>query len=545
MAVTARAVGDPQRIGGWQVIGRLGVGGMGVVYLVEAAGRLAALKLIRAELAADPTFRRRFEREARAASAVIGTCTAQVLEAAVDADPPYLVTELVNGPTLTEHVSAHGRLMGEQAVALAVGLAEAVAAINDAGLIHRDLKPSNVLLTDAGPKVIDFGIAYAAEATGLTSSHMTLGSAGFMSPEQATGRPVTAASDVFAWGATVAFAATGSLPFGDGRPEALLFRVVNEHPDLTGLPAALHDVVARALSKDPTQRPSAREILTRLAGPGAAEEVTQDFLASSWDHTARYTTLAPVPLAEAGTVNHGPQARPTTDRYGTPATVAPVLGRQGRRKAMLTSALATGLVAAAVGGTYAVEQHRNSSTAALTDATASPSPSTTPSAIAAPTAIVQSAVPTTTPPANADPQQQSIDAAYRITHLQSYPYRWIDDGNFNCNKQPPNYYPNADWQTSAPRTAITLSAREPADFALRNKYGDFEGKNLELDVRVIVISPRGHRSYEDGHISSDQEATFHYPNAFTYDTGTEPGTYTVLFTDSRGRPLACDGFTSN
>ena len=208
--------GDPSRVGGYRLTARLGAGGMGVVYLGTAKdGSQVAIKMLRPELADDKEFRARFRREAATLEKVRGLCTVRVIEADSESPRPFLVTEYAEGPSLAEWVSSQGPFRAEMLYGLATGLAEALAAIHAAGIVHRDLKPSNVLLTATGPKVIDFGIAQALDATVLTRTGMTVGSPGFMAPEQIRGQAGQPA-DVFAWGVTVAYAATGKSPFGAG-----------------------------------------------------------------------------------------------------------------------------------------------------------------------------------------------------------------------------------------------------------------------------------------------------------------------------------------
>ena len=230
---------DLQVIGPYRLLGRLGGGGMGQVFLgLSAGGRLVAVKVIRPELAADPEFRARFRREVAAARKVSGLFTAAVVDADVDGPVPWLATAYVAGPSLAEAVTDHGPLPAASVLALAAGLAESLTAIHAAGVVHRDLKPSNVLLAEDGPRVIDFGIFHAAEATSLTRAGLVMGSAGFMSPEQAEGGDVGPPSDVFSLGAVLAFAAAGEGPFGTGSTAALVYRVVHSRANLGGVPGA-------------------------------------------------------------------------------------------------------------------------------------------------------------------------------------------------------------------------------------------------------------------------------------------------------------------
>ncbi|WP_312018625.1 serine/threonine-protein kinase [Streptomyces sp. I05A-00742] len=259
-------------MGRYRIVARLGAGGMGRVYLARSpGGRPVAVKMVRTELAGDGDFRRRFAREVSAARRVNGAFTAGVIDAEPDGSVPWLATVYVPGVSLGEAVSEHGPWPEPSVRALGAGLAEALEAIHAAGVVHRDLKPSNVLLAADGPRVIDFGISVAGEAGTLTATGSVIGTPGFMSPEQLTGRPVGPASDIFALGAVLAYTATGVGPFGTGTPHALHFRAVYEQPDLSSLPAALRPVVAACLAKQPDQRPTVPALLDRLTTAGGEE----------------------------------------------------------------------------------------------------------------------------------------------------------------------------------------------------------------------------------------------------------------------------------
>ncbi|MGP3966829.1 serine/threonine-protein kinase [Streptomyces sp. 6N223] len=242
-------------MGEFRLLLRLGEGGMGRVYLGRSSGgRAVALKRVHPALAAAPGFRERFAREVRASQAVSGAGTVPVVAADTDAPVPWLATAYVPGPTLAEAVHDHGPLPEPALWRLLGGLARALAAVHDSGLVHRDLKPSNVLLSQDGPRLIDFGIARAADETALTGTGLVIGSAGYISPEQAEGEPVTAASDVFALGAVMTYAATGRGPFGTGSGPELLYRVVHKQPDIDDLPGAMWGVVGNCLIKRPEER---------------------------------------------------------------------------------------------------------------------------------------------------------------------------------------------------------------------------------------------------------------------------------------------------
>ncbi|PZG15236.1 serine/threonine-protein kinase, partial [Nonomuraea aridisoli] len=263
MSLEALRDGDPRRVGPYTLLGRLGEGGMGVVHLGQGPdGARVAVKLLHARMDADPDFRRRFAREVAAARRVARFCTAPVLDADVLGEVAYLVTEYVEGPSLGQAVRASGPLKGSALDGLAAATAMALRAIHGAGVVHRDLKPSNVLLSQVGPKVIDFGIAQLADAE---TSGTIVGTPAYMSPEQAMGGEVGPASDIFSWGGTVAFAAAGAPPFGTGPVPAVLARVVNAPPELSGLSGPLLELVVAALAKDPADRPTAQELMDRLS----------------------------------------------------------------------------------------------------------------------------------------------------------------------------------------------------------------------------------------------------------------------------------------
>ena len=250
---------DPARLAGYRLLGRLGAGGMGVVYLARSAGgTLVALKVIQAEYAEDPDFRERFRREADTARRMTSPWVASLVDADPEAAQPWLATAFVPGPSLAEALAAHGPLPVPSLRVLGARLAEALRELHAAALVHRDVKPGNVLLALDGPRLIDFGVARNFEDTALTSTGVVVGTPGFLPPEQARGgRDPGAAGDVFSLGCALAFAATGRLPFGTGSIDALLYRTVHDAPDLEGVPAELAEVVSSCLEKDPELRPTA------------------------------------------------------------------------------------------------------------------------------------------------------------------------------------------------------------------------------------------------------------------------------------------------
>ncbi|MEW2388783.1 serine/threonine-protein kinase [Streptomyces venezuelae] len=278
--------GDPQRIGAYRLLARLGAGGMGQVYLARSErGRTVAVKLVREELAEQDEFRNRFRQEVQAARQVGGAWTAPVLDADTEAAVPWLATGYVAGPSLQAVVSHdHGPLPERSVNILGAGLAHALKDIHAAGMVHRDLKPSNVLVTIDGPRVIDFGIARALETVtdgGLTRTGALVGSPGFMAPEQVRGDRITPACDVFCLGSVLAYAASGALPFGTANSgvHALMFRIAQEEPDLEGLPEGLTELIAACLRKEPGERPSLDEVLERT---GAADALGDGHTLDPW-----------------------------------------------------------------------------------------------------------------------------------------------------------------------------------------------------------------------------------------------------------------------
>ncbi|MCK9893013.1 serine/threonine-protein kinase [Frankia sp. AgB32] len=322
MPVSPLRPSDPTEIGGYQLAARIGAGGMGVVYLsTDPAGRPLAIKIISSRVAGEPDFRRRFRREVTAARAVGGACAVRVVAADPDAPRPWLATEYVAGSSLAEVVEAEGPLPATVLDALALGLAEALQAMHQVGVIHRDLKPSNVILSANGPKVIDFGVSRLSESTPLTRPGSVLGSPGYMAPEQVATDQIGPATDVYSWALTVAFAATGRPPYGVGRPEVLIYRVIGEQPDLAGVPERLLPVLRAALQHDPAVRPTAAVLLRRLL-PQAADpaEATARLLDEHWRLPARSAQAAPFPPRPTPPSGPGQQHAPSgPDRQHAPS----------------------------------------------------------------------------------------------------------------------------------------------------------------------------------------------------------------------------------
>ncbi|MGW8501506.1 WD40 repeat domain-containing serine/threonine protein kinase [Streptomyces sp. CLCI03] len=329
LAFTGLKGEDPGQIGPYRIMALLGEGGMGRVYLgLSRGGRSVAVKVVRPELTDDREFRRRFAREVDAARRVNGLFTAGVVDADPHGTPAWMATAYIPGVSLADAVNEYGALPWESVAALGAGLAEALEAIHTAGLVHRDLKPSNVLLAEDGPRVIDFGISVASEATVLTRTGLVVGTPGFMSPEQLTDRRVSPASDVFSLGTVLAFAACGAGPFGTGSVQGLLFRIVFEEPHLEGIPGALREVLARCLAKEPDQRPCVPEVLEELAGLAARQGGSPGggvgWLPGPLAHAVRlrtdHPTPATAPAVAAPSVEDKVEPAPPTVRPGSERT---------------------------------------------------------------------------------------------------------------------------------------------------------------------------------------------------------------------------------
>ncbi len=471
---------DPSRVGRYRLVARLGAGGMGVVYLAETSeGHPVAVKVLRPELADNPEFRTRFGREVAALARVRGMCTVRVIEADTEAPKPFLVTEYADGPSLSEYVDARGPLDPQMLYGLATGLAEALTAIHAAGIVHRDLKPSNVLLTAAGPKVIDFGIAQALDTTNLTRTGITVGSAGYMAPEQITGRAGTAA-DIFTWAVTVVFAASGQSPFGSGTSEAMLFRIMHADPDIAAVPPGLRPLVEAALAKDPQARPAAPQLLAELtrgpaptgAHPAAGlDNPTQTILAQNWHPAAtvpppglgplpprnrrRRTALLPVVLGLAFVLAAGGTALGLSLASGHDA---------GQGAAGASSAASTQTQPAQVSTSSAASTGPVSSPASTAVSTPASTPASSPasSASTAPTATTPAQLPVLTVGSYTGMKPTEIaysgDATNVVTKITWSSWTTtgasgqgtsdIDSCNPNCAQAPPSLVP----------TTVTLSA---------------------------------------------------------------------------------------
>ncbi|MER7334223.1 MULTISPECIES: protein kinase [unclassified Micromonospora] len=355
---------DPVTAGPYRLVGRLGAGGQGVVYLGEDnQGHQVAVKMINIDLR-DPRARSQFMKEIAAARRVAPFCTAQVLFAEVDGETPYVVSEFIEGPTLYRHVREHGAVDGNALHRLAVGTATALAAIHRSNVVHCDLKPDNVVLGRDGPRVIDFGIARALGVTETVTSRV-MGTTAYMAPERFRNDAVGPPCDVFAWAATIAFAASGRPPFGNDSIFAVMHRVLNDPPDLPPLSSGLEELIRECLAKEPVERPTAEQVLIRLLGQDVrvTGRVRQDTLLQVGNDTAgALTTNEPLPASAMPRTQPTPvaprQARPTppdqppASTSDTPAASSRPgegWGRRLRRESVDAWGVSTAIVLGSVG----------------------------------------------------------------------------------------------------------------------------------------------------------------------------------------------------
>jgi serine/threonine protein kinase len=390
MALAPLRPNDPERCGPYRLQGRLGAGGMGVVYLAFGPDNLpVALKVLQPALAHDEEYRIRFIREVNAARLVDSPYVAKVMSAETASDPLWLATEYIEGATLAHAVESNGPVPPDRLRGLAADLASAVLALHQAGLVHRDLKPANVVLAWSGPKLIDFGIAKHEGATDLTQSGVTVGSLQWMSPEILDGQSASRASDIFAWGLCVAFAGTGRPPFGAGNPTAVAYRITSEQPDLQGLPQDLASLVAASLAKNPQGRPTAQYLTSTLGARGPQ------------------VTAVAIPRPEGGWTGPTPGQPPAAPHAAPQPPIAspswPPQSGRGRRPSWLLPVLVMGalIIAAAVAITILLTSNNSATPTAKNSPT--PSTSTRPS---------QSQTPSPTPSASApsDAQRQAATA---------------------------------------------------------------------------------------------------------------------------------------
>jgi serine/threonine protein kinase len=355
--------GDPRRLGEYRLVGLLGEGGQGVVYQGEDSnGEPVAVKLLHARFSGDTKARARFAAELAHAERVAAFCTARVLDADVEGDRPYIVSEFVDGLSLSQVIANGGGPRGHALERLAIATVTALAAIHEAGVVHRDFKAGNVIMGADGPRVIDFGIARALDATGTFSSTV-VGTPSYMAPEQISGGAVGPAADVFAWACTIAYASNGATPFGQDSIPAVMHRILHEEPDLGQMSGTLRDIVAACLAKDPALRPTAREILLRLLGGQEASATAETLLtegARASSPALRPATLvippdptpagqepyAPAPYGPPSAESlstRNPRPRPASSRLPGAGT-RPRRGRRAMARAVAVAALFLGAV---------------------------------------------------------------------------------------------------------------------------------------------------------------------------------------------------------
>jgi serine/threonine protein kinase len=436
---------DPRTVAGYRLAARLGAGGMGRVYLSHTqGGRPVAIKVVRPELADDPAFRRRFGREIKAAQRVRGAYTAELIDADADGVPPWLATLYVPGPSLAEAVARRGPLPVPAVLWLMAGVAEALQAIHGAGIVHRDLKPSNVLLATDGPRVIDFGISLAADATWHTATGSAVGTPQFMAPEQATAGEVTPATDMFALGQTAAFAALGEPLYGDGPSATVLYRIVHSEPELSLLPEQLRPLIARCLAAAPEQRATPAEViewcrqrLGRDADAGGGPAV--------WREVAGTEVTVPAPVPDPTRTHTVPAGHTGPDRT-RPLLAQPHLqtrptapgdpSARRRRTALTVAAVVVGL-ALLTGLTLWLKNLP--STPDHRDAAASSTPGGQTSGAARPPASASPADDDGSGSGSGGGTAKESDpspTAARTPQAEPYPQQWIDEKTSLSFKEP-------------------------------------------------------------------------------------------------------------
>ncbi|WNO62313.1 serine/threonine-protein kinase [Streptomyces sp. AM2-3-1] len=517
--------GDPRRIGPYRVVGRLGAGGMGTVYAaLDTSGVRIAVKVVHPAHAADDEFRARFRREVRLSRQVTGPCLVPVLDADTDSPVPWLATAFVPGPTLDQFLAASGALSGARLCALAAGTAAALAAVHDAGIVHRDVKPQNVILASRGPRVLDFGIAHALDGTSVTRTGVLTGTPGWISPEHYRTGAVGPEGDVFAWGALIANAATGRLPFGSGASDAVAFRIMSAEPDLLGVPGDLLPLVEQALSKDPGDRPTAAEL-----SRGCARLLT-----------AQATAAVPRPQEQPTLVADLVSLHWELPHEDPGWTVAP----QGRRRVRLyVSVVAAALVVGGIGGAVAAssasqpeQQPEGAPSSEPTAATSSAGTAIVPSHSGEPTGSSRRPSPDTTSLISAEAQTPSSPP-------QPPPFVYLPD-QMDCRPQKQAEIDGA-WQYVAPGE---VRAGDAVELSLRNKYGNFDPVQAEMPVLARVYMPDGTSRLARSDVRSDTSADVTWPGDFSGAAALyPPGTYTVVWAvgDGSNSLIACTGFTAH
>ncbi|WP_254715333.1 serine/threonine-protein kinase [Actinomadura sp. NAK00032] len=481
---------DPARLGRYELLGRLGSGAQGTVYLGEGAGgERVAVKLLQVQFDDDATARARFVREAEVAKQVARFCTAQLLDAEVAGDTPYLVSEYVPGEALNRAVARDGPLSGGALDRLAVSTASALTAIHRAGVVHRDLKPHNVLLGPDGPRVIDFGLSRVLDAASAVSSR-AVGTPAYMAPEQVSGGSVGAAADVFGWGATMTFAATGRPPFGADSIPAVMYRVLHHEPDLGGLDGELGALVAAALAKDPARRPTAAQLLLRLVGHDDAFDVAAATAGGSTSGTGDSVAadaLPAVPAMPAVPAAGGSGGGDTLPPASTEPDGGGPGGRRGRRTrrrrlgygAVAGAAAAVVAAAAGAGGYALLDRPGGGGPAAGT-------PGQGPVTATAPTASRSSSGPPETEPTRPRPGTSAPGA----TPTRPGPGQGTRPGQGGGGGTPPTGDPPpAPAVLGSPSPARYCGARErDAEFRVRDWYCVPRGGDIGVDTKISMTA---------------------------------------------------------
>ncbi|WP_398862027.1 protein kinase domain-containing protein [Streptomyces sp. C11-1] len=498
---------------------------MGTVYAaLGPSGMRIAVKVVHPAHAADDEFRARFRREVQLSRRVTGPCLVPVLDAETHGPVPWLATAFVPGPTLDQFLAANGALSGARLCALAAGTAAALAAVHDAGIVHRDVKPRNVILGSRGPRVLDFGIAHALDGTSVTRTGVMTGTPGWISPEHYRTGVVGPEGDVFAWGALIANAATGRLPFGTGASDAVAFRVMSAEPDLVGVPGDLQPLVEQALAKNPGDRPTAAELSLGCAR----------LLAVQATAVASRPEEQPTLVADLVSL-HWDLA------YEDPVWAVAPRGR--RRVRLYGSVVAAALVVGGIGGAVAA------SFASQPGQRAAAAPGSTPRT------AVSSAGTATVPGESGDPASSaplpspdttslvSVEALPPSSPPQPPPFVYLPD-QMDCRPQKQAEIDGA-WQYVAPGE---VRAGDAVELSLRNKYGNFDPVQAEMPVLARVYMPDGTSRLARSAVQSDTSASVTWPGDFSGAAALyPPGTYTVVWSVGDGSSyfITCTGFTAH
>ncbi|MFE5298099.1 serine/threonine-protein kinase [Streptomyces sp. NPDC056632] len=526
--------GDPARVGPYRIVGRLGAGGMGTVYAaLDSSGDRLAVKVVHPAQAGDEEFRSRFRREVALTSRVSGPCLVPVVAADCEAERPWLATPYIPGPTLQQHIAAHGPLHGAVLHALAAGTATALASVHEAGVIHRDIKPGNVILSPSGPRLLDFGIAHAFDGTSVTRTGMLTGTPGWISPEQYRTGSVGPESDVFAWGALVAYAGTGRHPFGTGAPDTVAFRVMSQDPDLAGLPEDLALLVADAMSKEASDRPTAKS-LGDACGGLLAKESTQ--VLPQDDST---------PVLVDGLVSDH-WSLPPADEDTWPTSRAGRAHGRVRKVSYIAAAAAAvlGIAATAVYASTALGRQAPSTAAAPALPPASPSVSSS-----------SAAAPTTPPSSSALP----ASTASTVTAVSSPTVTTPKPAATTPTAEPQPAYTRSDYaeptigEWSAARDAMTASERDIAasineelKVFLRDEWALPEGVqvtfNPEAQTMFLTAGPstavwENGGDYTDLHRSMMYTGCTHGNDKLRTDITWPYGRVVVVYRESMANPV--------